>query len=407
MTQFRISAISSAGIKEEFSVDAASEMDAARVSIERGLVPLAIRARGTSLFETLNRPVFGGRSLSTSQLAQLTEHLAAMLAAGMPLGQALAIVGRGVGQGAVNKVATKLLSRVQEGASLSDALQELPDVPGYYVGIVRAAERGGRLVEALTDLASELQHNIATRNAVINALLYPIVVVATTVAALLFVFTFVIPEFEPIFAGEERRLPWITRTVLWVSDVFNNHSHAVLLTTVSVTAAICFEFRTPAGPRHAWTERVLSRIPFVQLKRRNDVARVLRVLGTLLVNGVELSEALSHCARSTSSGLLRGGLEQAARRLREGLALSNALAETVEIPETSLCLINLGEQTGTLGPSAIRAAGLLDADTRLRIDRLVTLLNPLAIITLGGIIAVVIAGVMLGILSINQLALRG
>lgn len=160
-----------------------------------------------------------------------------------------------------------------------------------------------------------------------------------------------------------------------------------------------------ADPAHS-ASALIRRLPPVEMVIRLDVAKSVRALGALLVSGVDASEAASLASESATSNWVKSGFAQAALRIREGVSLSDALRAVALIPASVTSLIAVGERTGDVGHAALRAANLLETETNRRIDQLVSLLNPAAIVLLGGMIAVLISGVMLGILSANQFALR-
>ncbi|MDO9150485.1 MAG: type II secretion system F family protein, partial [Methylotenera sp.] len=152
--------------------------------------------------------------------------------------------------------------------------------------------------------------------------------------------------------------------------------------------------------------KVALRISFIRLITYVDIANVLGVMGALIDNGVEVSESVQFAAQAASTQHVREPLQHVSRSLREGVSVSLALRRTNLIPETTLSIIEVGEHTGSLGTATMRAAQLLETDSMYKIDRLITLLNPIAIALLGLIVGAVISGVMLGIMSINQLAVK-
>lgn len=406
MKRYSVRAISTSGETVHLSREADCEDDVAIEIMREGMTPTSIVHRDGRLLELLNRPLTAHAKPSLGDLALFCEQLGAMTESGLTVEQALRVLSRQHAARHSTKMARRLLDRVQGGMALSAGLAHEQRLPVYLAGMIRAAETGGNLTNGLGEAARYLQRQADTRGSLINALTYPAVVLLTVLLALVLVLALVIPAFEPIFAGEEHRLPTITRAVLVLSDlVVHRLPHVVMILTALVLAGIGILFRFPN--LRIRLQAALRRLRPVRLASQLDVARMLGVLGMLFQSGVEASEAVSLAAKASGSTPLRKAMEGACRQLREGASISNALADVQAIPEDTRALIEVGEHTGDLGKTTLRAAQLLEADTAHQIGRLVALANPIAIALLGVIVGLVVGGVMLGILSINQLALKG
>jgi general secretion pathway protein F len=215
----------------------------------------------------------------------------------------------------------------------------------------------------------------------------------------------VIPEFAPLFVGEETRLPAVTRLVLLLSDAATNRLSAIVLAFLLIGLSVYLGL-TKVAPLRAMVQKILLRLPPVQYALRLQLARTIQVFGALLSSGVEASEAMELASAVASNASMREEFRQGARFLREGGSVVDAVSGMACLPPGVVTLIAVGERSGELGRVTMRSAQVLESDTNRRIDRFLATLNPVAIVTLGGIVAVLIASVMLGILSINQLALR-
>lgn len=405
MTRYAVSALTQTGQLRHFSTEAASEDAAALEAMCEGLTPISVVQRNGGWIDVLHRPLSFGNRLGAGDLALFCEQMEAMSASGLTVEQALKVISRQGGDRRATGMAKRLLPRIQGGLALSAALDAEPGLPPYLIGMVRAAENGGKLAEGLGEAGRYLRRQANTGRALSNALAYPVVVLLTVIAALILVLTVVIPGFAPIFAGEEHRLPRLTRVVLWLSGVATRHGIQAVLSAGAGILTVGAVLRRVPGLRLR-VRRLFDRLPPVRLAMQLDVARMLGVMGLLFRSGLEVSEAVALAARAGASKRLRDRVEAASRRLREGASISTALAEVDAIPDDTRALVEVGEHTGDLGATTVRAAHLLEADTAYRIERLVALANPIAIAGLGAIVGLVVGGVMLGILSINQLALR-
>jgi len=403
LKRFSVEAISPTGERQHIERDALSDRDIALELLGKGYTPVSISLQRTDWLGALSRPVQWQKGPRASEMAMFAEQMSEMLASGLTVEQALVVLGRRPGKSMMGKMAGHVLLRVRGGEALSLALAE-ERVPNYLVGMVRAAEQSGQMAEAFTDAARYLQREVASRGKLANALFYPAIVLVTVLGVLAFVLGFVIPQFAPIFAGDEDRLPRVTRLVLFLSDLVTHHG-IWLGIGIMLPVALVWSLRQSNSGRAAM-EKLLARLPVAHALLSLDLSKVLSVMGTLIKNGVEVSGAVTLSASVASSQALTQRMESAGRRLREGGSVSGVFRSVVKIPETTLSIIEVGEHTGELGRAIQRAAYLLEMESEQRINRLVTLVNPIAIAFLGLVVGVVVAGVMLGIMSINQLAVR-
>lgn len=403
LKRFAVEAISPAGERQHLERDALSDRDIALDLLGKGYTPVSISLQRTGWLGALTKPILWSKGPRASEMAMFAEQMSEMLASGLTVEQALVVLGRRPGKSILGKIAGHVLLRVRGGEALSSALAE-ERVPSYLVGMVRAAEQSGQMAEAFTDAARYLQREVASRDKLANALLYPAIVLVTVVGVLAFVLGFVIPQFAPIFDGEEDLLPGVTRLVLSLSELVTHHGIWLAIGTL-LPVALVWSLRQ-SGSGRAAVDKMLARLPVAHALLSLDLSKVLSVMGTLIKNGVEVSGAVTLSASVASSLALAQRMEDAGRKLREGGSVSGVFRAVVKIPETTLSIIEVGEHTGELGRAIQRAACLLEMESEQRINRLVALVNPIAIAFLGLVVGVVVAGVMLGIMSINQLAVR-
>lgn len=406
MPKFWIDGVNALGhALEPLQIEADSELEAARFAYAQGCIPTTIRPIRSGFWNRLGRPVGEGRALSTEAQAIFFEQLAEMLRSGLTLEQGLQVLSNQDVGGKPAKLADRLLGRIREGASLSASLAKETGVSPVFVGVLKGAEQGGSLADGLGALASYLERQLEITRRISSALAYPAVVLVVAVFAIYFILAVVMPEFAPIFSGEEKRLPAITRGILSLSALVEDGMGLIVLSMAILAAAIFILIRSVAGVRRRLSRAVLW-LPPVKYAVRLDLARAIQVLGVLLSNGVEASEAMRSAAEVSSREVNRLDLQRAAVQLREGASISAILATLSELPKSASSLISVGEHAGEIGRMVLRAAQLLESDTNRRIDKFLAVLNPAAVISLGVLIAGLIAGVMVGILSISQLALR-
>lgn len=418
MARFNVEASSVDGrTRERLIIEAVTQIEAARQVMARGRFAISVRAERVGWAARLDHAFWTNERLGLAELALFAEQLADLVRAGVTIEQALELLAPG-GRGgvaaqdsgdqsdrAMGRLAQRLLHRVREGASLSAALRHEPAVPLAFAGVIEAAEGAGALAVGLASLAVSLQRQSQTRERIRSALAYPAMVLIVAVMAVLFVLTAVIPEFAPLFEGEERRLPMVTRVVLWLSAMLTGRLLWAAVTLVLGGVLVWATWRRSPGLRQR-CGRLALRLPPVRYALRLDMAQATRVMGALLESGMEASQAMKLAGEAASFERNRVGFSEGTRRLREGESLSRVYAALPQVPDAAVSLLAVGERSGQAGAAASRAAQLIETDTNRRVNRLLATLNPVAVITLGALVALFIAAIMLGILSINQLVLR-
>jgi general secretion pathway protein F len=253
---------------------------------------------------------------------------------------------------------------------------------------------------ALTALAERMTAVAATRRQLVTALTYPAAVLTATVLALTLVLTMVVPQFVPIFEGEEERLPSLTRAVLGLSNAVTEHGILLLLAIIALSLLLWALIRSSAGSAFVQAHR--HRIPGLGLRDQYLAAELTGVLGTLVGNGVPVIAALPLARGAIGSTRWQAHLTTVQQAVREGVSLSRALARGNFVPSTAVRLIEVGERGGQLAETCLKASAIMGEAAKARIDRVVALANPIAIILLGGLVAMLVAGVMLGIFALGD-----
>ena len=402
MTAYRALVVTPEGRNDWRRVEAASEQSALNRLSSDGHVVLDIRHGQVGFWEHLNQPVRIGKTLSLPDQSLILTQLATLVRSGLPVDRSLDLLREQAARAGQRDLLAQVLTRVREGAALAAALEEIRIFPAYVTGVIRSAEQSGRLGEALAAVAERMSLSAATRRQLVTALTYPAAVLAATGFALLLVLTMVIPQFEPIFAGEEARLPALTRIVLSLSQLTRAHGLAILATTLSTCFSLVLLVRIGRLQQALRGHRRL--VPGLGLRDQYLAGQFCGLLGTLLQNGVPVVRALQLARGTLGSHRWRDHLTLVEQRVREGERLSAALSRGDLVPATAVRLMEVGERTGKLAETAMQASLVLGAAARARIERVVSLANPLAIIGLGSLVASLVAGVMLGIFSLGDFA---
>lgn len=343
------------------------------------------------------------RPLPRRRLIALCRDLGRLLEAGMPLTEALAMIGRRATRRSERRLIESARSAVANGASLSHAMAEAEAAPdGFVLGQLRAGEASGDLAGALQRSADSLDRADRTAKRLQAALLYPCVLLAVTLVAILGILTFVVPQMAPLFAGE--RAPASAELLLALSAILRS-AWPLLAVGLPLSAALGLLISRRPNVR-ARLDRALLRLPLLgALARANETALVARVLADLLESGQPLPEAMVAAQDAVRNRAFEEALGHVATTLREGEALSSGLAREPVFAPLLVEMAAIGERTGRLAEQLRSLARLLDDELETATDRIIALLPPVLTVLLGGIIGGVVMTITSAILSVNDVAI--
>jgi type II secretory pathway component PulF len=338
--------------------------------------------------------------LNHSESLEFVRGLADLVEAGIPLRDALSSLLRREKRPVLRRFLERIEARVRGGEALSKALKADPaDVYSLMVALTAAGEVSGLLGRNLTELASQMEAEQDLREEVIGQLIYPLALVVLFAVTLLFLAFFVLPKFEEIFADAVATPPAVTVFVLAAGAFLR--SYAVWV-PVGVVAGYMI-LRTMAQRYRIALEGVVLKTPLIgsTLKKR-DAARYCRTLSLLLSTGSPMAKAEPVARSAVGSDGLKMRLRVAAEAVRSGEKLSTAMEREGALPDDALRFIELGEQTGQLDSMLKRTAELYEREVRTTTKRSAELIGPLMIVILAVFVGGVIAAVMLGVLSLND-----
>jgi len=409
MPRYSYSAVDASGARRSGELESPTRVAAIENLQRQGLTATAIGESGghaTRGFRELIGAAFDARKgrFAVRDLAIITESLAALMKAGLPVDRALQ-VGANLARSSGTRAAMDSLGRlVRSGRSVADAFEEIGmALPSYFVGMIRAGEIGGQLPETLARLGKLMNDQRAIRDRIKSALIYPALLAFVVVATVVVLLTVVLPRFQSMFAESEGSLPWITRFVLALGGFLAGYWWLMISAMVCAVAGITLYLRTPVGrlKLHSWLirSRLLLGIP-----RAIECARFLRTLSTLMSSGVHIADAFLIAQATLTNVCLRQAAEGARVRIKAGEGPSAALASAGVFPPELLQFARVGEETGKLEEFLNHAATLLEAEAAALLERLLALLVPLLTIGMGLIIAILIGSVLVGLLSVNDLA---
>jgi general secretion pathway protein F len=408
MPRFSYTAYDEKGARAAGTIDAESREAAVEALFRQGRYPLELvegsRPRVPRWWE---RELTLSRGLSRRGLALLTRELATLIAAELPVDEALRIAHvQPLMPARVRSVIAGTLARVLEGASLSEALAgEGGAFPAYYVHIVRAGEAAGTLGQTLDELAGFLERTAEFRARIGSALVYPALLMVAAAAALAVVMTALIPAIAPLFRDAGVPPPFIIGLLLDVQEAVA--AHWLLALAILAAATVGFAALTRNEAWRGWRDRRLLRLPLVAgLIRSGQTAVMARTLGTLIRNGVPMLQALQITADVLSNRAMAAAVRDSAAEVKQGATLTAALSRSGVVPELALRLTGVGEQTGQLDTMLERAGSIYEQALQQQLGRLSTLITPLLTIAIGVLVGGLLLSVMGAIVGVNELALR-
>ena len=335
-------------------------------------------------------------------IAIFTRQLATLLRAGIPLVESLTALTDQAEKDELKRVLSDVRRQVNEGSSLANALKGHPKHFGdLYVNMVKAGESAGNLDTVLARLTEFLEAQIELRSKVVGAMVYPIIMLFIGVVIMAILFTFVIPKVTAIFKDQGATLPLITRFLIFVSEAFANWWF-IIFPAIGLGIWGFIRWKSTTG-RQKW-DRFVLKIPFIGgLVRMIAIARFARTLGTLLASGVPLLQALDIVKDILGNTRLIEVVEDARVNIREGDSIAQPLKRSGEFPPLVTHMINIGEKSGQLEEMLENVAVSYNQQVDVRIQALTTLLEPLMIVFMGIGAAIVVFGIMLPILQLNQM----
>ncbi len=403
MPQFRYKALNAHGEVFDGQMEAASEAEVAARLQDQGHLPMETRvaADGSSAAVSwatlLRRKPFDGAAL-----VQFTQQLATLLGAGQPLDRALSILLELPEDERSRRVITDVRDIVRGGAALSTALERQHGLfSRLYINMVRAGEAGGSLHETLQRLADYLERSRELKGRVINALIYPAILLAVVGGALLFLLGYVVPQFALMYESLDVALPWFTQWVLNVGLLVRDYWLVLVVVPCIVLLLMDRKLRQPAF-RLAADGWLLERKGVGALVAKLETARLARTLGTLLRNGVPLLAGLGIARNVLGNRALAADVDAASDEVKNGNGLSAALSRGKRFPRLALQMIQVGEESGALDTMLLKTADTFEQESARAIDRLLSALVPVITLVLASVVGLVIVAVLVPLYDLTN-----
>ncbi len=341
--------------------------------------------------------------VGAQELAVMTRQLSTLVSAGLPLVDCLSALIDQVDSERLKRMLTQTRERVNEGTSLADALAEHPRVySDLYVNMVRAGEASGALDVVLLRLADYTESTARLRSKLRSALTYPAVMLIIGATILFFLLSYVVPKITRIFTESKQVLPLPTRILMALSGMLSTWWPLVVVLLAVVALAFRYYVRTEAGRQRY--DRWVLRVPvFGKLMQKIAVARFSRTLSTLLQSGIGLLPSLDIVKNIVDNRVLYDATEAARDAIREGQSIAPPLKKSGIFPPLMIHMIAVGEKSGRLEEMLFKTAETYEGEVDSTIATLTTLLEPVMIVFMGGMVTFIVLSILLPIFQMSQL----
>jgi len=347
-----------------------------------------------------------GKMKRMRRVAMFCRQLYVLVTSGTPLVDSLGALERQASEVAWKSVITQLRMKVEQGETLSKAMESHPD---YFDSIARsliaAGESGGSFDSMLDRLASLIRKQVQTRNAVRGAMIYPCLLVIVSIAVLTLMLTFVLPRFAQLFASMDVPLPPTTKFLMFLSDGLIHYWWAVVLAVLAAAGGLYFWVGTEPGRVAIHT--LLVRMPVFGLTIRNfTVARIIRVLGVLICGKVPLLEALALTKQTAGNIHYRALMVKAEEAVTRGSSISAVFAESDLITPSLTEAIRSGEQSAQIGGLLLNMADFMDEENEVVVKSLTSIIEPIILIVLGLLVGFIAMSMFLPLFDLTSMTQR-
>ncbi len=343
------------------------------------------------------------QKIKDKELMIVTKQLASMLASGLPLDEALNIIAEQAESKKMGEILYDIKLNVESGASISQAMKKHKEVfSPMYINMVHAGEQTGNLDGVLKRLSDMMEKHLALKRKIKGALIYPTVVTIVAVGVIALILTFVIPTFASMYASSGMQLPLPTQIVINVSMFMKHYFMYILIGLIALFILLRISYKKVYRVRKA-IDRILLSLPiFGILAKKGSIANFTTILSSLSASGIDILDALEISAKTAGNVIIEETLVEVKDMVRKGDNLSYAMATVGEFPDMVIQMVSVGEETGTLDDMMQKISKYYEDEVDDAVKNLTSMIEPLIIIVLGGIIGFLVVSMYLPIFKIGQ-----
>lgn len=341
--------------------------------------------------------------IKDKELMIVTKQLASMLASGLPLDEALNIIAEQAESKKMGEILYDIKLNVESGASISQAMKKHKEVfPPMYINMVHAGEQTGNLDGVLKRLSDMMEKHLALKRKIKGALIYPTMVTIVAVGVIALILTFVIPTFASMYSSSGMQLPLPTQIVINISMFMKHYFLYILVALIVFIIALRISYKRVYGVRKA-IDRILLSLPiFGILAKKGSIANFTTILSSLSASGIDILDALEISAKTAGNVIIEETLTEVKDMIRKGDNLSFAMATVGEFPDMVIQMVSVGEETGTLDDMMQKISKYYEDEVDDAVKNLTSMIEPLIIVALGGVIGFLVVSMYLPIFKIGQ-----
>jgi general secretion pathway protein F len=404
MAAFEYQALDNKGKQHKGVLEADSSRQIRQQLRDKGWMPLSVETSNEKQAKRSGFSLFArGPSLSVPDLALITRQLATLIAAGLPIDEALKAVSEQSEKQTVKSMVLSIRSKVLEGHTLADALKEFPRAfPHLYRATVSAGEHAGHLDGVLNKLADYTEAQQAAHTKIKLAAMYPIILGIVALGIVIGLLTYVVPDIVEVFVRNGQELPGLTQAMLDLSHLITDYGFVIAALLVMMFSAFAYALRNPKF-KYRYHLFLLTAPGISGFTKSANTARYISTLAILTSSGVPLVEAMRIAAKVVENLPIQAGVKEATVSVSEGGSLSKALTATGYFSPMMLHMIASGESSGELDDMLARTSAQQQASLEATIEALVKMFEPMMLLVMGGMVAMIVAAIMLPILELQNM----
>ncbi len=381
-------------------IQADTEQAAGRLLVEQGFIPQSVTEEGKGLFGDAKDRV------TSKDRITFTRQMATLIGAGLPLATSLRTTAEQTQGKAMKTIIEAILGNVESGHTLYDSFAKYPDVfNGVYLALIRAGETSGTLDLALRRLADQEEKDAAMMSKIRGALVYPAIILVVIIAVLAFMMIMVVPQVKGLYEDMGKPLPGLTEFLVGISEFFAQFWWLVIIIVgMIISAIVYFVKKTPSGRKVADTFKI--HVPlFGGLFRKLYVSRFARTAEMMLATGVPMLDSVNIAIGSTSNVVVEEEYSKALDIIKGGKPLSESLKDREYMLPLVPQMASIGEESGKIDEMLGKAAQVYESELDEQINNISTMIEPILMVIMAGLIGVVVGGTLLPIYSlVNSVA---
>jgi type IV pilus assembly protein PilC len=403
LAEYAFKALDTQGEARTGTLEADTEAHVIATLREQGWTPLKVDAPSSNLLKASIRIPGITDRISLKDVAVGSRQLATMIDAGLPLMRALSVLAEQTENAQLSRTWEAVRDDVQAGASFSAALAKHPKAfTRLYVAVVRAGEAGGALDKVLLRLADTLEKQVNLRNKIRSAMTYPVMVAIMVFAILVGILIFIVPTFQQLYVDLGGQLPVPTRLLIATSNTVRRYFFLVFPILGAGAYALRRYINTENG-RRSWDSFKLHVPIFGQLFRKVAMSRMSRTLGTLLRSGVPVLQSLEITRETTGNTIVADAIADVEDAVRQGESLARPLTKHKVVPAMVVQMLAVGEETGAVDTMLEKVATFYDSEVDATVDALTSLIEPILIVFLGGVVGGILISLYLPMFKLVDL----